>query len=1620
MSTPTHRPVTINLNVSIDASGNVDVFSHAKPTIGSFIVPTQPLFVTSLYDEANSSGLFELWEPSNAQGTIHVQLADTDQSSFGGPNFLGAYQSSAKVIATQLQTILCDSFDCSGTAPFDSPLYKTSDKYYKQRDFGRIALATYAHYMFGHVDATAAITNDKAFVQNMLSTTQGGDDETDEGATIRANNWTKKSMINGNVQSWIDTATNFDANLAIRLVKKLVQKGLSTSDENGIPIVSVINESTDASSLAGIVAQVVGQDASRLMNVDNSERSLDRHMLLRFYPGDIIYMNITLRAPSIDIGALNPTQSPQKVKPDTLQTLYSDKNFTLKITLAGVSEEYVMNTVTQLLEEIATNPSSTTIDELKSLLGGFTTSNPAPVPTITLSDIPITGLVTSSSSSFDTSKTYDVNFVLLTNNTGVIDSTTIEENSVLYIPATTGTNVTLTIDSINYTFQMVQSGIIFNGVTYALGESIRIGNKTFILAFNGSIGFIVQDYVEHIYTNVVPEIAPDQTVIPSDSGIRYFRFDFTAPSDGSSIDVFAKTNQFSLTEEILLGIYQTSSTTNLLKTSSTITSISGITYDSVRGNIKFANNLMNTTSTPNFRINALVPGTTYSFYVRTSNNQVNMDLGLSFETNKINIPLTYGQQSNNIILPDYSARIFTNMVPETGPDGTAITPMSGTRYFKFGFTAPSDGSSIDVFAKSNLYSATEEFILGIFKENSPINHLRTSQNITSISQIVYNSISGTIIINSNQNNTIGPPNFQIHSLEPGENYVIVVRTTFNDQFSSSMDIGLLFETNTYAIPLTYIEHTTLVSSIPGSVTRSFTNVIPDVAPDGTALVTGSGLRHFRYEFTVPNNSSNIRVFTKSNSTSSSQEVIFGLYQENSTLNMLTLNLATTMIIDTTRNVIAGTLTVASNVENSLVTPSFIINSLVPGSKYVLITRTINNDVDMDVGLYFESDTEVPEMIPLTYVSTSVFGTIIPGYITRSFTNVIPDTEPSGTALTLASGIRYFRFEFTAPSNGTSIDVFARTNNVSSSEETIFGLYQSGSTTNLFRSTTATSNLSGASRNTTAGIVTLSSNLDNGTTTPNFRINTLVAGAQYILITQTSFNDVGMDVGIQLEFNSSIIPLTYVSTSLDQSIIPGGTLARTFTNVIPDTEPSGTSFSGGLSPGRHFRFEFIVPINTTSIDVFARTNTSASFDETILGLYQFGSTTNLLTNAATITSLSSTTHSTVSGSIILANSINNTTATPNFRFNSLVAGARYILITRTSFNDTGEDVGLHFVSNSIVIPLSYISSSILGTIIPGYVNRSFTNVIPDTEPNGTALTMGSGMRHFRFEFTAPSNGTSIDVFARTHPSASLQETIVGLYKSGSTTNLLTTPATITSILFITHSPSFGNIVLQSNLDNGSPIPNFRINSLVAGAQYILITRTTFNDVDADIGLQLEFNSSIIPLSYVSTSVFGTIIPGYITRSFTNVIPDTEPNGTALTLGSGTRHFRFEFTVPNNTTSINVYARTNSTSSSQETLFGLYQSGSTTNLFRSTTATAIIIGASRNTTAGTVTLSSNLDNGTTTPNLQFTSLVAGAQYILITRTSNNDVDMDVGIQLEINASIIPLTYVSTSTTTSIIPA
>jgi hypothetical protein len=312
--TNTYKSIEINLNVEISANGTLNVLGYQPTPPSNIVIAATQLPVDALYDSSNGIALIEFWEPDNLDD-IEAQLASTQ--TLGG---VEGYKITAKKLALGLQNVLIGELDAKSAEPFNAaPKYGAAGAQNGNRvmtGFGRFALMAYAHYIMGHVQATAAITNDTDFMKGMLSLNSD---------TLTDYKYANVGNYDAAAEPWSTSGTASDANLAVRLVKALLDANTSSSlVSNGA-----------ANSVANIVDQVIGQDASRATDEDNNKYSPENHGLLRFYPDDIIYVSINLTTPVVNVGA------GQLVSDSTLEDLYSnatgDKKYTLKITLGPAS-----------------------------------------------------------------------------------------------------------------------------------------------------------------------------------------------------------------------------------------------------------------------------------------------------------------------------------------------------------------------------------------------------------------------------------------------------------------------------------------------------------------------------------------------------------------------------------------------------------------------------------------------------------------------------------------------------------------------------------------------------------------------------------------------------------------------------------------------------------------------------------------------------------------------------------------------------------------------------------------------------------------------------------------------------------------------------------------------------------------------------------------------------------------------------------------------------------------------------------------------------------------------------------------------------------------------------------
>lgn len=345
--------VTVNLNVNVDATGDIEVFGSTADSRSNVIIAKETIPVNALYDNTKNvvngvtmgAGLIEFWEPAADLGNIHAKLATTAAFNLNGA---ASYEGTAKVLACGLQKVLVGELDCSSVTPFDDSRYSgtNADSYRKIQGFGRVALSAYAHYLFGHAAATAAITNDEAFMSKMLSLADGNLGVKENGSKEqRYDAWsdTKTIVDGGLVSTWSAEQTADNANLAVALVKKLIGKATAA------PLSATRNtthrQANDATvkfgpdTLANIVKQVIGQDASRAMGQDNNALEPDVHHMLRFIPGDKIVVNITLQKPNtVTVSGDSLAQEAQKGEPS--KNDFTETSYAIEIALGARSTAY--------------------------------------------------------------------------------------------------------------------------------------------------------------------------------------------------------------------------------------------------------------------------------------------------------------------------------------------------------------------------------------------------------------------------------------------------------------------------------------------------------------------------------------------------------------------------------------------------------------------------------------------------------------------------------------------------------------------------------------------------------------------------------------------------------------------------------------------------------------------------------------------------------------------------------------------------------------------------------------------------------------------------------------------------------------------------------------------------------------------------------------------------------------------------------------------------------------------------------------------------------------------------------------------------------------------------------
>jgi hypothetical protein len=236
----TRKQVKVDLLANIDVAGNVQVFNTTGTTISDVVVCPNPIPASALYSGGNS--ILEFVEPSNARGTIVGSVSGSGGrvGKIGNLNGIAAVKSA---LSSGIQSAVC----VEGSAPLDAAdatPFKgnyNEDKHIKFPTFGELVLAVYAHYLFGHAAATAAIQNDEALV------------------------------------AYINSGSG--AQIGSRLADAI--------------------EALEDSQATQIVRQVISQDPNRALGQDNNAPVPDSHQALEFLPGDVIYLTIKVAKPTL-------------------------------------------------------------------------------------------------------------------------------------------------------------------------------------------------------------------------------------------------------------------------------------------------------------------------------------------------------------------------------------------------------------------------------------------------------------------------------------------------------------------------------------------------------------------------------------------------------------------------------------------------------------------------------------------------------------------------------------------------------------------------------------------------------------------------------------------------------------------------------------------------------------------------------------------------------------------------------------------------------------------------------------------------------------------------------------------------------------------------------------------------------------------------------------------------------------------------------------------------------------------------------------------------------------------------------------------------------------------------
>ena len=461
---------------------------------------------------------------------------------------------------------------------------------------------------------------------------------------------------------------------------------------------------------------------------------------------------------------------------------------------------------------------------------------------------------------------------------------------------------------------------------------------------------------------------------------------------------------------------------------------------------------------------------------------------------------------------------------------------------------------------------------------------------------------------------------------------------------------------------------------------SFTNLTPDVNPDGSSFQIGTtpfGVRYFYFTF-VPSSSS-VSVFLARN-IYRNEELITRVFTAQSPISLLTLtNISNITLPCTFINGQIGLYTPSgSTYQNISNVPNFILNNLVVGNTYILESRTVYNDSGMDFGAIMKGANN--NIITLKYISASLLPVTptLPIPMPPPIPPPMPPTPapppaglpPAPTGLTAGNII-----------NGISLTWNAIT------QATSYVIYREG--------------------------LLLSLSL-----TPNYIDSQVISGNPY----------------------SYMVSAVNIAGEGAQSLAVSITPTFIFTNVVPNITPSGSNINDS---NVRFYYHLFTPI-TSLIDVFCYNIQSQNqkaiiglYDTTAPTSNLFTSTNISQLDSNVAFSLTKIGNISVNGIQVITNGIyTNSSTIPNFRINlpslNLTTSATVLktyILEIASYKNSEDaytpDFGLYFKNVSSdsfsnnTTHLIYNSVSLLRTVPSPYIisydfsgtsNDNYTNYI----------------------------------------------------------------------------------------------------------------------------------------------------------------------------------------------------------------------------------------------------------------------------------------------------------------------